>query len=198
MVYGAIDLHCRRSEILIIDVEGKTVRERSVATGRAALIQAFAGLGPMRILLEAGTESEWVAQSLEAAGHAVVVADPNYGPMYGDVRRRIKTVRRDVAALAEANRRGWYRAVHRVSAAQRTLRQQLGVRRQLVRMRTGLIAHLRALLRQEGVRLPSGSSETVVARLARLDLPASLRTVVRPMLETLTALTPVIATTRAC
>jgi transposase len=53
--------------------------------------------------------SEWVAQSLEALGHEVVVADPNYAPMYGQRRRRIKTDRRDVAALAQANRLGVYR-----------------------------------------------------------------------------------------
>ena len=41
----------------------------------------------MRILLETGTESEWVAQALEAAGHEVIVADPNYAPMYGEIRR---------------------------------------------------------------------------------------------------------------
>lgn len=69
----------------------------------------------MRILVETGTESEWVAQTLEAAGHEVIVADPNYAPMYGELHRRAKTDRRDVAALAEANRRGWYRAEHRTS-----------------------------------------------------------------------------------
>lgn len=195
MVYGAIDLHSRQSEILIVDGEGNTVRERRVVTARASLVQVFAGLGAMRILIEASTESEWVAQTLEHAGHEVVVADPNYGPMYGDLRRRVKTDRRDVAALAEANRRGWYRAAHRVSRAQRTLRQQLAIRRQLVRMRTGLIAQLRALLRQEGLRLSGGSSATVVDRVARLELPAPLRAVVTPLLDVLSGLAPVIATT---
>ena len=112
----------------------------------------------MRILLETGTESEWVAQALEEAGHEVIVADPNYAPMYGEIRRRVKTDRRDVAALAEANRRGWYRAAHRRSAAQRAMQQILRTRRQLVQMRTSLISVIRALLRQEGYRLPSGSS----------------------------------------
>jgi transposase len=46
-------------------------------TTREHLIGAFAGDGPMRILLETGTESEWVAQALEAAGHTVIIADPN-------------------------------------------------------------------------------------------------------------------------
>ena len=53
---------------------------------RSGWSQAFDGHGPMRILLETGTESEWVAQALEAAGHEVIVADPNYAPMYGELR----------------------------------------------------------------------------------------------------------------
>ena len=137
MVYGAIDLHMRYSQIRIVDADGRVVREQRVVTSARAADAAFAGCGPMRILLETGTESEWVAQALEAAGHEVIVADPNYAPMYGELRRRVKTDRRDVAALAEANRRGWYRAGASRSAAQRAMRQMLRTRRQLVQMRTG-------------------------------------------------------------
>lgn len=193
MVYGAIDLHSRRSEIRIIDANGQPVRHQRVHTTRALLERAFAGYGAMRILIEASTESEWVAQLLEAAGHEVVVADPNYGPMYGALRRRVKTDRRDAEALAEANRRGWYRAVHRVSSAQRQLRQRLGVRRQLVRMRSSLIAQLRAVLRQDGWRLPSGSSTTVPQRVARLTLPPAMLGVLQPLLDALSALGPILA-----
>jgi transposase len=195
MVYGAIDLHSRFSQIRIVDGAGAVLRDRRVVTTRERLVTVFEGYGPMRILVEASTESEWVARALEGAGHEVIVADPNYAPMYGARQRRVKTDGRDTAALAEANRRGWFRPAHRVSRAQRTTRQQLAVRRQLVRMRTGLIAHLRALLRQEGLRLGSGSSTTVADRLTRLPLPDTLRTVITPLLEALTALTPAIATT---
>ena len=194
MVYGAIDLHMRFSQIRILNAEGKVLRDRRVVTTRERLVAIFAGYGPMRILVEASTESEWVAQTLEGAGHAVVVADPNYAPMYGSVQRRIKTDRRDAAALAEANRRGWYRPAHRVSRAQRTVRQQLAIRRHLIRMRTSLISQLRAVLRQEGLRLPSGSSNTIDARRARLAVPPALQTVLTPLLEALRALAPVIAT----
>jgi len=48
-----------------------------------------------RILIEAGTESEWVARCLEGLGHEVIVADPNYASMYGQRQRRVKTDRRD-------------------------------------------------------------------------------------------------------
>jgi transposase len=189
MVYGAIDLHMRYSQIRIVDAEGAVLHEQRVPTSAARLVEVFGGRGAMRILLETGTESEWVAQALEAVGHEVVVADPNYAPMYGEIRRKVKTDRRDVAALAEANRRGWYRATHRVSRAQRGLRQILRSRRQLVQMRSGTISLIRSLLRQEGYRLVPGSSERVPARLAVLELPSELRETIAPlarMVETLT------------
>ena len=189
MVYGAIDLHLRYSEIRVVAGAGRVGREKRVVTSRETLTAAFAGVGEVRVLLETGTESEWVAQALEAAGHPVVVADPNYAPMYGEVRRRVKTDRRDVAALAEANRRGWYRATHRRSAGQRTVQQILRSRRQLVAMRTGTISLVRALLRQEGYRLPSGSAAQVPARLARLTLPAALATTLAPLRDVIETLT---------
>ena len=195
MTYGAIDLHLRHSQIRIVDAEGQVLADRRVVTARERLLAVFAGYGPMRILVEASTESEWVAQALEEAGHEVVVADPNYAPMYGSLRRRVKTDRRDAAALAEANRRGWFRPAHRVARPQRTLRQELGIRRQLVRLRTGLISHVRALLRHEGLRLPRGSSTTVPQRVGQLPMPESLRTVLAPLVEVLETLTPVIRRT---
>ena len=66
MVYGAIDLHLRYSQIRIVDAEGRVLRERRVVTG-ARVVEAFGGHGPMRVLLETGTESEWVAQAVGTA-----------------------------------------------------------------------------------------------------------------------------------
>jgi transposase len=103
MEYGAIDLHAKESEIRIVDGDGRVVLERRVSTTRERLTAVFGARPPLRVLLESGTGSEWVAQHLEGFGHEVVVADPNYTPMYGSRTRRIKTDRRDVAALAEAS-----------------------------------------------------------------------------------------------
>ena len=83
MKYRAIDLHLKTSVIRIVDAAGGVVLHRTIATTRVALPQVFAGRVPLRVLLERGTESEWVAQTVEASGHEVIVADPNYGLMYG-------------------------------------------------------------------------------------------------------------------
>jgi transposase len=197
MVYGAIDLHMRYSQIRIIDDAGVAQRDQRVVTSRERLIQVFAGQGPMRILLETGTESEWVAQALEGAGHDVIVADPNYAPMYGELRRKVKTDRRDAVALAEANRRGWFRATHRVSAEQRATRQILRSRRLLVQMRSGTISLIRSLLRQSGYRLGSGSAPTVAARVTRLAVMPALAETLAPLTQQVTTLTHAIATVDA-
>jgi transposase len=181
MLYGAIDLHLRRSQIRIVDEDGRVVVDARIDTSAAGFEAWFGPYPPMRLLLESSTESEWVAQRLEACGHEVIVADPNYVAMYATRTRRIKTDRRDVAALADACRQGVYRRAHRVAPAQRRRRQQLRARRQIIRIRTQLINLVRATLRQEGLRLPSGSASSVVPRLARLTIPTDVATVVAPL-----------------
>jgi len=163
--YGAIDLHKNESQIRIVTNSGDMI-DRRVATTRERLTHVFWGRPRMRILIEASTESEWVAQHLEQMGHEVIVADPNYGPMYGHRSRRIKTDRRDAAALAEACRQGTYQGTHRRSARQHLVQCQLNVRQELTQARTRAIALARAMTRAHGLRVRSGSTETFLTRLA--------------------------------
>ena len=190
MEYGAIDLHLRHSEICVVTATGMVTLERRVATSRSGFAVVFAARPPMRVLIESSTDSEWAAATISEWGHEVVVVDPNYGLMYAHRPAAVKTNRRDARAMAEANRIGVYRAVHRVSAAQRACRRALRVREQLVRMRTQLINQLRAQLRQEGYRLGSGGAEAALTRLRRLVLPEALQQGLAPLvavLETIAA-----------
>jgi transposase len=197
MEYGAIDLHSRESLIRIVEASGAVVLETKVATTREGFVKVLGGRAPLRILLESGTESGWVARTLEGLGHEVIVADPNYALMYGVRVRSVKTDRRDVAALAEACRRDIYRRAHRVSDAQRQVRRRLRIREQLVRVRTQVINLLRAQLRQEGYRLPSGSTERASARYGRLVLPSELTADLAPLVAALDSLAPLIASADA-
>ena len=164
MEYGAIDLQTRRSQIRILAADGAVVLEHRIDTRRDALARIFAGRPRLRILIESSTESEWVARWLEHLGHDVIVADPTFAAMYGSRTRRVKTDRRDVAALADACRRGIFRTAHRVSRTTQIRRQQLRSREHFVRMRTQTINTVRALLRQAGVRVPSGTVNPAGAR----------------------------------
>ena len=192
MEYGAIDLHTRRSEIRIVTEDGTVVLEGRIDTRAGEFGRVLGGRPRMRILLESGTESEWVAQTLEQLGHEAIVADPTYAAMYGSRSRRVKTDRRDVAALAEACRRGIYRLAHRVTPATQRRRQHLRTRDHLIRMRTQTINAVRAIVRGAGHRVPSGSTRTFVARVQTLEL-ADLGEVVAPLLAVLTHLAQQIA-----
>ena len=187
MEHSAIDLHKKDSQIRIVTVAGEVI-DRRVPTRPEAFTRLFADRPQTRILIEASTESEWVARHLEAFGHDVVVADPNYAAMYGTRSRRIKTDDRDVAALTDACLRQTYRAIHRRSPARRAVQADLVVREALVQTRTRLVSLTRALTRAEGLRIRSGASHTFVARLREVAVSGALdRTLspVRAMLELL-------------
>jgi transposase len=164
-----LDLHKRESHLCRRHPTG-AIQHQRIPTSRAQFNAALGGIAPAQILLEASTESEWVATHLETLGHTVIVADPNFAPMYATLTRRIKTDRRDAQALMEACVVGAYRAAYRLSPARRHLRTLLGTRDALVRTRTRWIALCRTRIRAHGLRLPSGAAERFGARVAALDL----------------------------
>ncbi|MEW6748008.1 MAG: IS110 family transposase [Planctomycetota bacterium] len=176
-----MDVHKLASQLCVIG-DGGEVYERRVRTDRGCLTGELGERPRSRILIEASTESEWVARHLESIGHEVIVGDPSFAPMYGTRSRRVKTDRRDARALAEALRLGAYRPVHRVSEEQRRVRAELAVRDGLVRARTRWISLVRSLLRSEGYRVPSGSSSGFVGRVAEMELPGRTRSTIAPVL----------------
>jgi len=181
MDHIGIDVHKRDSQIYIL-AEGREVIEQRIRTEPERFAAVLGARPRARILIEASTDSEWVARCLEALGHEVIVADPNFAPMYATRSRKVKTDRRDARALAEACLLGAYRPAHRLSDPQRHVRGRLGVRDALVHTRTRYISVIRALLRQHGYRVPSGSADSFVDRVRGLPLPGRLRSVVAPLL----------------
>jgi len=146
MDHIGIDVHKMHSQICILSEDGELI-ERRIRTEPARFAEELGGRPPARILIESATESEWVARCLEALGHEVIVADPNFAPMYAQRTRKVKTDRRDARALAEAGVLGAYRRAHRLSDDQRHVRARLTVRDALVPTRTGYLSIIRSLLR---------------------------------------------------
>ena len=186
MDHIGIDVHMKESQICIL-AEGGELLERRIPTQPRRFAEALGARPPARILLESATESEWVARCLEGLGHEVIVADPNFAPMYATRTRKVKTDRRDARALAEACLLGAYRPAHRRSDAQRHVRARLTVRDTLVRTRTRYISLIRALLRQHGWLVPTGSAEGFSRRVLALPLPGRLRSEVAPLLAVMRA-----------
>src|SRR5262249_49374076 len=94
MDHIGIDLHKKDSQICILAESGELI-ERRIRTDPHRFAELLGERAPACILLEASTESEWVARCLEGLGHDVVVADPNFAPMYATRTRKVKTDRRD-------------------------------------------------------------------------------------------------------
>jgi len=166
-----------------------------VATQREKLAELLGKRPKARVLLESSTKSEWVARCLEELGHEVVVADPNFASMYATRSRWVKTDKRDARTLAEANLLGAYRPAHRISDDRRQVRAQVAAREVLVRTRTRLLNQVRAQLRQQGLRVGSGDSETFAQRVSALSLPSRLQQRVEALLKVRnSSLAPVVTT----
>jgi transposase len=183
-----IDVHKVNSQVCIVGENGEVIEERRIQTDRERFAAVLGKRPKARVLMEASTESEWVARSLEELGHEVIVADPNFAAMYATRSKRVKTDRRDARTLAEACRLGAYRRAHRTSEEQRRVRAELTVREALVRTRTRYISVVRSLLRREGIGVRSGGSSSFVARVGELSLPHWLEAQIAPLLAVMNKL----------
>ena len=182
MEHIGMDVHKKESQLCILAEEGELI-ERRIHTEPERFAAVLGDRPRARILIEASTDSEWVERCLEDLGHEVIVADPNFAPMYATRTRKVKTDRRDARALADACLLGAYRRpAHRLSDPQRHVRGRLLVRDALVRTRTRYISLVRALLRQHGYRVPSGSAEAFLRRVRTLALPGRLLSQIAPLL----------------
>ena len=184
MVTIGLDLHKRESQLCIAHEDGR-IGERRIATSRDRFTAVLGLLPRARILLEASTESEWVARHLESLGHEVIVADPNFAPMYSSRCRRVKTDRRDAYTLMEACRLGAFRTAHRTSDSRRHVRAQLAVREALVRTRTRYIAVIKSLVRRDGLRVQGSAAHLLQQKITALNPSPQLLEELQPLFEML-------------
>jgi transposase len=188
-----MDVHKVHTQICVLDDEARVVCQMRVSTRRDALSKHLCDYGGSRALIEASTESEWVAQVVESLGIEVVIADPNYLAMYASRGVGKKTDKRDAHALALALRQGIYRPVVRRSAADRHKLDLLGMRDLLVRQRTAAINEVRAFCRRHGLRLPKCAAATVPKHAQLLLLGSPLWDVCEPLWAMLRTLNEQIA-----
>ena len=187
MEHVGVDLAKNKSQVCILTEDGELI-ERRIPTSRAQFTKLFGKRSRCKILVEASNESEWVARHFEMLGHEVIVADPNFAPMYADRTRRIKTDRRDALELAQACQRGHYRLAHRTSDAHRNVRAGIAVRESLVRSRVRYVNLIQSIIRREGLRMAPGSTRNFLQRLESMDVPAELLLQIQPLVAMLVPL----------
>lgn len=181
MQHIGIDVHKVSSQLCFVDENGE-IREKRIRTERKRFRDVLGTSPRSKVLIEASTESEWVARYIEELGHEVIVADPNYAPMYATLNRRVKTDKRDALALCDACRLGVYRPAHRSSERSRHLRALVSTRDALVKTRSRYVSLVRALLRSAGYRIASGGIISFEKRVQEAQIQRQAQEQIEPLL----------------
>lgn len=148
----AVDLAKNVFELAVSSQAG-TIRERK-RLSRPQFEQFWGTRAGCRVVMEACSSSHFWARYLVARGFDVSLLPPHYIKPY---RRRSKTDRTDCEAILEADRCASIQPVAIKSADQQALVALHRVRSQWQESRTARINTMRALLREFGVAVPTGS-----------------------------------------
>jgi transposase len=170
-------------------LRGSDVSSRGVCpTTREGLDRALADHPGARVVLEAGSQSAWMARHLVARGFEVHVVDPRRVQLISKDPR--KTDRRDAELLARLENgmpELLGRIFHRGEQAQADL-ALVRARDQLVQARASFAQCVRSLTKSFGLRLPSAST-AAFGKKAREFVPPALLPAIEVVLAQIDALT---------
>jgi hypothetical protein len=145
-----VDLGDQWSSYCILGLEGETLSEGQLRTTQLDVAEFFQALAPTRVVIEVGTHSAWVQETMVGCGHEVLVANPRL--MEGSKRRKRKNDRIDANKLARLGRVD-PQSLHPIEHRSRDGRQDLVLLRArdaLVALRTELINTTRGFGQEPG------------------------------------------------
>jgi transposase len=147
--YVGVDLHRRRSVVVIMDPDGTTVSLRRIENSPLALAEAVGEAGPdPEVVIEATWGWYWAADVLAEAGARVHLAHPL--GIGGYQNRRVKNDERDATLLADLLRMGSLPEGWIAPPQLRELRELVRYRHKLSQLRAGLKSQIHAVLGKEG------------------------------------------------
>lgn len=168
--------------------DGAKLTSGKVRMTREHLRVLFEGHAGCRLVIEAGGHSPWVSRLASECGLEVIVANPRKVELIS--KNDKKTDRVDAELLTELGRTNpalLAPITHRSERAQMDL-SVLRARDELVRARTGLVNHVRGVLKTNGHRAPSCATNCF-ARKSSESIPDDLRPALNPILEVITSMT---------
>ena len=169
-----IDLGDRSSSYCVRTLGQQIVREATVATTAAAILKEFQGLRRQRIVIETGTHSRWVAHLLEMMGHEVMVANARKLKLISENNQKSDKVDARLLSQLGCMNVEWLHPVYVRSQEAHCELLLARSREALVETRTGLINHVRGVVKSFGSRLAKCTSESFV-EVARVGLPDGLK-----------------------
>jgi transposase len=153
MVYVGIDLHRKRSQIAVLDQEGKQLLSRRIVNERETFLELLHGLrDDARVALEATYGWEWLADLLQEAGYELHLAHPLRTKAIAAAR--VKTDAVDARTLAHLLRADLLPEAYIAPRELRDLRDLLRHRVALTRIRSALKQRVGAILAKNGIARP--------------------------------------------
>jgi transposase len=186
MRYIGLDVHQRQTRVATLDTETGEVTSHSVPTAELAP-HLSEEPGELRIVLEAGGNSWFVARQLLSCGWEVVVVHPARVRPILRTYGRAKTDRRDAEALVQAFARGQLEeaVIWLPGPWIADLRELTRTREQLVKQGTRLRVAIRQALQRWGESCPHTKLTGKRAQAWLDDLERRLRPVPRSVLGSL-------------
>jgi len=169
----ALDLGNFKSVACELETDTNSLQYQAIVSSKGAVRELLQERKPDRVVMEICPLAGWVSDIAREMGMEVEVAGMNeQGSRWRYVKR--KSDRRDALKLAQRSALGELKLVHVPERAVRQWRSLINYRQQLVRRRTKIKNHLRALLLRENLswtRGKSGWTQEAIAKLRALALP---------------------------
>lgn len=171
----ALDLGNFKSVACFFDTQSTTHEFETIVSSKQAVRELVQKRKPDRVVIEICPLAGWVCDVVRELGIEIQVASTNEKSwLWRNVRR--KSDRRDGLKLAHKSALGDLKLVHVPERELRQWRALINYRQQLVRRRTKIKNHLRALLVRENLAWPRGKSgwtQEAVSKLEKWALPLS-------------------------
>jgi transposase len=177
-----LDLGDRKSHYALLDGEGRVVEEGAIGTTEKWMRSLFSNVPESRVVMEVGTHSRWVSSLSASSGHETVVANARRLRLIYESDQ--KTDRVDAEALARLGRVD-VKLLHPIRHRGRQVQADLVLlrsREALVKARTGLINHVRGMVKAWGSRIVKCSAGSFHRR-AEEGIPEELQVVLEPVIE---------------
>jgi transposase len=177
MVYVGVDLHRKRSHVVVLDPAGQVVLSRRIGNAPVEFLPIFGELEPqpIEVAFEATYGWSWFADLLADAGIAAHMAHPLATKAISAARVKNDAV--DAKTLAHLLRTNLLAEAWIAPPAAREARRLVRTRAGLVRMRSRVQSQLHALLADLGIipELTTLFGPAGRRWLAELQLPAGAR-----------------------
>jgi transposase len=147
--YMGMDVHQAMTVVSVLDAEGKTVLETTVATQAGPLIRLMESMsGPLHVTFEETTQAEWLNDVVRGYVAEVIVCDPRRNKLLSEGS---KGDRVDARKLAELLRAGLLRSVYHGHEATKRLRELIRAYETLSEDTQRTMVRIKAVYRSRGV-----------------------------------------------